>query len=97
MFSAVHDVRFTSRQRQVVGLIADGRSNAEIAVLLGVSARTVKAHSDVLRHKLRVSRRRHIPAAFRAATGEDPHALQGPRRFQRARFVPRARVAHLGG
>lgn len=90
MFSAVHDVRFTSRQRQVVGLIADGHSNAEIAVLLGVSTRTVKAHSDVLRHKLRVSRRRHIPAAFRAATGEDPHALQGLETASSARDSSRA-------
>ena len=69
------DVRFTQRQREVVRLIADGCSNGEIADRLGISPRTAKAHSDTLRMKLGVARRRQIPAAYRAATGEDPHEL----------------------
>lgn len=72
MLSVDSDTRFTERQRQVVQLIAAGCSNLEIAERLGVSPRTAKAHSDVLRMKLRVSRRRQIPAAFRSVTGEDP-------------------------
>jgi ATP/maltotriose-dependent transcriptional regulator MalT len=64
----------TDRQRQVVELIAAGCSNEEIGERLGISGRTVKAHCDVLRQKLGVSRRRHIPAAYRARTGEDPLA-----------------------
>ncbi|HSK15976.1 MAG TPA: helix-turn-helix transcriptional regulator [Gaiellaceae bacterium] len=72
MLSAHSGIRFTERQRQVVRLIAAGCSNVEIADRLGVSPRTAKAHSDVLRTKLGVSRRRQIPAAFREATGEDP-------------------------
>jgi DNA-binding NarL/FixJ family response regulator len=72
MFSVYGGTRFTERQRQVVRLIAAGCSNVEIAERLGVSPRTAKAHSDVLRSKLRVSRRRQIPAAYRDATGEDP-------------------------
>jgi DNA-binding NarL/FixJ family response regulator len=64
--------RFTTRQRQVVHLIAEGCSNGEIAERLGVSPRTAKAHADALRAKLRVTRRRQIPAAFRAVTGENP-------------------------
>jgi DNA-binding CsgD family transcriptional regulator len=64
--------QFTPRQRQVVQLIAEGCSNLEIAERLGISPRTAKAHSDILRTKLRVSRRRHIPLAFRNATGESP-------------------------
>jgi non-specific serine/threonine protein kinase len=63
---------FTERQREVVALIANGLSNAEVAGRLGISPRTAKAHSDVLRAKLGVTRRRHIPAAFRDLTGEDP-------------------------
>ena len=47
-------------------------SNIEIAERLGVSPRTAKAHSDALRNKLGVSRRRQIPAAYRETTGEDP-------------------------
>ena len=62
----------TSRQRQVVELIAAGCSNEEIAERLGISPRTAKAHSDVLRQKLGVARRRQIPAAYRRLTGEDP-------------------------
>jgi DNA-binding NarL/FixJ family response regulator len=70
-----HRERFTSRQRQVVHLIAVGCSNVEIAERLGISPRTAKAHADTLRIKLGVGRRRQIPAAFREATGEDPHRL----------------------
>ena len=72
MLSVYGGIRFTERQRQVVRLIAAGCSNIEIAERLGVSPRTAKAHADVLRTKLGVSRRRQIPAAFRQATGEDP-------------------------
>jgi DNA-binding CsgD family transcriptional regulator len=71
----VQEERFTLRQRQVVHLIARGCSNLEIADRLGISPRTAKAHSDTLRIKLRVTRRRHIPSAYREATGEDPHEL----------------------
>ena len=62
----------SARQRQIVQLIAAGCSNEEVSVRLGISPRTAKAHSDILRQKLGVPRRRQIPAAFMAATGEDP-------------------------
>jgi ATP/maltotriose-dependent transcriptional regulator MalT len=62
----------TERQLQVVELIARGLSNEEVGLRLGISARTAKAHCDVLRQKLGVARRRQIPAAFRTLTGEDP-------------------------
>ncbi len=62
----------TDRQRQVVALIAAGCSNEEVALRLGISPRTAKAHSDALRQKLGVPRRRQIPAAYRARTGNDP-------------------------
>ena len=64
----------TERQREVVELIAQGCSNEEIGRRLGISARTVKAHADVLRQKLGVQRRRQIPIAYRTATGDDPLA-----------------------
>ena len=66
----------TVRQRQVVELIARGCSNEEVGLHLGISARTAKAHCDVLRQKLGVPRRRQIPAAFRMLTGEDPLARE---------------------
>ena len=64
----------TERQLQIVELIARGCSNDEVGQRLGISPRTAKAHCDVLRQKLGVPRRRQIPAAFRALTGEDPLA-----------------------
>ena len=69
----------TTRQRQVVELIAEGCSNEEVAEQLAISPRTAKAHSDALRQKLGVPRRRQIPAAYRKVTGEDPlrSALDG--------------------
>jgi ATP/maltotriose-dependent transcriptional regulator MalT len=62
----------TERQRQVIELIAAGCSNDEVGARLGISPRTAKAHSDVLRQKLGCTRRRQIPVAYRAATGNDP-------------------------
>ena len=62
----------TARQREVIALIAAGCSNEEVGARLGISPRTAKAHCDVLRQKLGVTRRRQIPIAFRLLTGEDP-------------------------
>ena len=76
MYEALKDrlpaSKITTRQQQVIALIAAGCSNDEIGVRLGISPRTAKAHCDVLRQKLGVPRRRQIPAAFRALTGDDP-------------------------
>ena len=65
----------TERQREIVGLIAHGCSNDEVGQRLGISPRTVKAHCDTLRLKLGAPRRRYIPAAYRALTGDDPWEL----------------------
>ena len=64
----------TDRQRQVIQLIAEGLSNDELGTALGISPRTAKAHCDVLRQKLGVTRRRQIPLAYRILTGDDPLA-----------------------
>ena len=53
-------------------MIATGCSNEEIGELLGISPRTAKAHCDILRQKLGVSRRRYLPLAYRQQTGDDP-------------------------
>ena len=65
-------MKITERQRAVVELIAAGLSNDEVGERLGISPRTAKAHCDVLRQKLGVSRRRQIPIAYRLLTGLDP-------------------------
>jgi DNA-binding NarL/FixJ family response regulator len=69
----VPELRFSTRQLQVVGMIAAGLSNDEIGSRLTISARTVRMHSDVLRIKLGVNHRRQIPGMYRLLTGNDPH------------------------
>lgn len=69
---AERDVRFTDRQREVVFLLARGYSSDEIADELGITARTVKTHSDALRWKLGVEKRRQVPEAFMRVTGVNP-------------------------
>ena len=75
------DFALTDRQRQVVVLIALGCSNEEVGERLGISARTAKAHCDVLRQKLGVPRRRQIPAAFRTLTEKTPSLVSARRRL----------------
>ena len=65
----------TPRQKQVIQLIAAGRSNEEVGRALGISPRTAKAHCDTLRLKLGVPKRRQIPLAYRLLTGDDPLAI----------------------
>ena len=57
-------VVLTDRQRDVLRLLAQGRSRQEIALELGISPLTVKAHIDLLRRRFNVtSWRRLIPIA----------------------------------
>lgn len=68
-------VELTSRQAQVLGLLACGRTADEIAGSLGITARTARAHLDALKWKLEVRRARDLPMAYRNATGSDPVSL----------------------
>jgi DNA-binding CsgD family transcriptional regulator len=56
----------TARESEVLGLVGDGLSNAEIAEQLVVSVRTVEAHVSSLLTKLGVERRTQL-VAFSAA------------------------------
>ncbi len=47
-----HVVDLTSRQRQILQLIAEGRQNKEIAAILHVSVRTIEFHRSRLMNKL---------------------------------------------
>jgi NarL family two-component system response regulator LiaR len=49
--------QLTKRERDVLGLIADGRANKRIALELGISEKTVKAHVGRVLAKLGVSDR----------------------------------------
>jgi DNA-binding CsgD family transcriptional regulator len=65
------EFRLTARQRQVLVLLAQGWTAAEIGAQLAISPRTARAHLDVLRQKLGVPRVRELPAAYRRQTGRD--------------------------
>ena len=45
----------TAREREILKLIAEGYSNANIGTVLNISARTVSTHRDNMRRKLRVN------------------------------------------
>ena len=47
--------RLTARERETVQLLAEGKSNKEVAAALGISARTVEAHRANIMHKLNLS------------------------------------------
>jgi DNA-binding CsgD family transcriptional regulator len=50
-------VVLTERERELVTLVAQGRTNAEIAALLFISIRTVTSHLDRIRDKTGYRRR----------------------------------------
>ena len=51
------DVLLTTREREILGLLADGMGNKQIAARLGISTNTVKTHLELLFDKLDVSSR----------------------------------------
>lgn len=53
----VDHVLLTGREREILGLLADGMGNKQIAGRLGISANTVKTHLELLFDKLDVSSR----------------------------------------
>ena len=54
----------TDREERVLSLVADGRTNGEIATLLGVSESTVKFHLRNLYAKLGVTNRAGAASRF---------------------------------
>jgi DNA-binding NarL/FixJ family response regulator len=57
MKQATYPARLTAREMEVLRLVAQGRSNAEIAEQLVISLLTVKAHMRSLYNKLGISSR----------------------------------------
>jgi DNA-binding NarL/FixJ family response regulator len=72
----------SDRERQVVKLVAKGTSNAEIAELLGIALRTVKAHLSQVFQKLGVRNRINLIVVLLRAGGIDrdvrPASFQAP-------------------
>jgi DNA-binding NarL/FixJ family response regulator len=44
--------RLTAREREIVQLLAEGKSNKDVAVALGISIRTAETHRNNIMHKL---------------------------------------------
>ncbi|MBF0356870.1 MAG: hypothetical protein HQL43_16710 [Alphaproteobacteria bacterium] len=61
----------TPRQREIVSLIEQGRSNKEIAALLDIGVGTVKQHVAALFRRLSVSSRAQAVAALRGLSAGD--------------------------
>jgi DNA-binding NarL/FixJ family response regulator len=53
----------TTREREILELLADGLGNKQIAARLGISANTVKTHLEVMFEKLGVSSRAEAVAS----------------------------------
>ena len=70
-------ITLSQRQKQVLSLLADGLTDDQIGMRLGISARTARAHVEALKQKLGVERRREIPGAFHRLTGENPFDEEG--------------------
>jgi DNA-binding CsgD family transcriptional regulator/tetratricopeptide (TPR) repeat protein len=68
-----HPAGLTERQAEVLALLAEGLTNAQIAARLVVSVRTVDHHVAAVLQKLRVGTRQEA-AAFATASGEAPSA-----------------------
>ncbi len=61
------EVRLTERERDVMGWVAEGKSDWEISVILSVSETTVRFHADNARRKLGAVNRTQAVAMLAAA------------------------------
>lgn len=68
--------QLTRRELQVMDLIAEGCSNKEIAVRLGIAIHTVKTHVHNLLLKLGLRTRLEVAACVHAASREVHHRQQ---------------------
>ena len=62
------DIPVSAREREVLGWLAEGKSNTEIAFLLGISPGTVKKHLENIYNKLGVENR-HAAALLAVRRG----------------------------
>ncbi|HLE81742.1 MAG TPA: response regulator transcription factor [Dehalococcoidia bacterium] len=76
--AAPSDTRLTEREREVLGLLASGTTNKEIAAALGISPSTVKSHLQNIMDKLHLENRVQA-AAFALREGLMPGPSAPPK------------------
>ena len=93
--SAVDHVSLSERQQEIVGLLAQGKSNKEIADYLKIGYGTVKQHLFVLFRKLGVSNRTKAVITANQLMKEYPNdfGLNAKSATQKAKLA----LARLGG
>jgi len=69
----------TQRERQILDLVGEGKSNKEIGRALQISNATVKNHVHNILEKLQVQRRGEAAAWLRAAAARPPATARRPR------------------
>ena len=75
------NLNLSDREREILALVAVGKTNGEIATILAISARTVQKHLEHIFQKLGVETR--TAAAIRALEAfDDPAAASGARLTQ---------------
>jgi DNA-binding CsgD family transcriptional regulator len=89
----------TGRQREVLNLIVQGRSNKEIARILKLGEGTVKVHVAALFSKLGINRRSAVAVAgarfmSEAAKEPDSDSRPGVERMSSERVVLLSRLTH---
>ena len=65
--ASVEEVRLTDRERDILGWVAEGKSDWEIAMILGLAESTVRFHVDNARKKLGAVNRAQAVARLAAA------------------------------
>ena len=60
MIAAHHQVMLTARETQVVQLVGSGRSAKQIAIVLGITPKTVESYVEHARLKLNAVNRSHM-------------------------------------
>lgn len=73
--SSKDDVRLSPRERQIVRLLVDARTNREIAEALQISERTVKSYMSTLMGKLKARNRVEVAIAARRHEELELHDL----------------------
>ena len=84
----------TRREAEVLPLLAQGRTNPQIALALNVGVETVRTHARNIYRKLGVSSRNELTAAPVDELARSPASATGPPRRRAAGRRPRARRGH---